>query len=210
MRGDALQTFRNTSSRNRETVAEILTVFRRKYVKPESMVLAICKIRHLVFNPANQKVIYFLDELQKLAENAFKVAAQAIIEHFIYAKIPPHLEKPINQVHLEKGTYEQTVSHLEKKLEPNGLDDRDKLQMNTVTKQVTQQKPEKPKLTCHHCKKPGQHKKPVPSTQTRKRQSPKKTRIVLTITTILILAKQTLTPTIKFLRIPTQTTQLLK
>ena len=38
MRGDALQTFKNISSRNRENLAEILTVFGRKYVKPQSMV----------------------------------------------------------------------------------------------------------------------------------------------------------------------------
>ena len=40
MRGDALQTFRNISSRNRENLAEILTVFRRNYVKPQSMATA--------------------------------------------------------------------------------------------------------------------------------------------------------------------------
>ena len=34
MRGDALQTFKNISSPNRENLTEILTVFRRKYVKP--------------------------------------------------------------------------------------------------------------------------------------------------------------------------------
>ena len=36
MRGDALQTFKNITSPNRENLAEILTVFRRKYVKPQS------------------------------------------------------------------------------------------------------------------------------------------------------------------------------
>ena len=39
MRGDALQTFKNISSRNRENLTEILTVFRRKYVKPHSMAM---------------------------------------------------------------------------------------------------------------------------------------------------------------------------
>ena len=33
MRGDALQTFKNITSSNREKLGEILTVFRRKYVK---------------------------------------------------------------------------------------------------------------------------------------------------------------------------------
>ena len=35
MRGDALQTFKNISSPNRKNLTEILTVFRRKYVKPQ-------------------------------------------------------------------------------------------------------------------------------------------------------------------------------
>ena len=34
MRGDALQTFKNITCPNRENLGEILTVFRRKYVKP--------------------------------------------------------------------------------------------------------------------------------------------------------------------------------
>ena len=97
MRGDALQTFKNITSLNRENLGEILTVFRRKYVKPQSMVTAKHKFQQLVFNPVNQKLIDFLDELQKLAEDAFGVATQAIIEQFIYAKMPPHLKKSITR-----------------------------------------------------------------------------------------------------------------
>ena len=81
MRGDALQTFKNISSPNRENLEEILTVFRRKYVKPQSMATAKHKFPQLVFNPVNQKLIDFLDELQKLAKDAFGVAAQAIIDN---------------------------------------------------------------------------------------------------------------------------------
>ena len=150
MRGDALQTFKNITSPNRENLAEILTVFRRKYVKPQSMATAKHKFQRLVFNPAIQKLIDFLDELQKLAKDAFGVAAQAIIEQFIYAKMPPHLKKSINQAHLENGTYEQIVSHLERELELNGLEAPDEMQLNTVMQQDTQQNSEKPKPTCHH------------------------------------------------------------
>ena len=57
MRGDALQTFKNISSSNQENLAEILTVFRRKYVKPQSMATAKHKFQQLVFNPGNQKLI---------------------------------------------------------------------------------------------------------------------------------------------------------
>ena len=132
MRGDALQTFKNISSPNRENLTEILTVFRRKYVKPQSMATAKHKFQQLVFNPTNQKLIDFLDELQKLAKDAFRVDAQAITEQFIYAKMPPHLKKSINQAHLQNGTCEQIVTHLERELELNSLEYPDETQMNTV------------------------------------------------------------------------------
>ena len=155
MRGDALQTFKNITSPNRENLGEILNVFRRKYVKPQSMATAKHKFQRLIFNPANQNLIDFLDELQKLAKDAFGVEAQAIIEQFIYAKMPPHLRKPINQAHLENGTYEQIVSHLKRELELNGLEAPDEIPINTVTQQAPQQNSNKPRKTCHLCKKPG-------------------------------------------------------
>ena len=133
MRGDALQTFKNLNSPNRENLTEILTVFRWKYVKPQSMATAKHKFQQLFFNPANQELIEFLDELQKLANDAFGVAAQAIIDQFIYAKMAPHLKKSINQAHFENGTYEQIVTHLERELELNNLELPDETQMNTVT-----------------------------------------------------------------------------
>ena len=132
MRCDALQTFKNISSRNPENLTEILTVFRRKNVKPQSMATAKHKFQQLVFNPVNQKLIDFLDELHKLGKDAFGVAAQAILDQFIYAKMPPHLKKSINQAHLENDTYEQIVTHLERELELNSLEYPDETQMNTV------------------------------------------------------------------------------
>ena len=56
MRGDALQAFTNIIHPNRENLDEILTVFRRKYLKPQSMAAANHKFQHLVFNPGNQKL----------------------------------------------------------------------------------------------------------------------------------------------------------
>ena len=173
MRGDALQTFKNITNPNRESLGEILAVFHRKYEKPQSMATAKYKFQRLVFNPANQKLIDFLDELQKLARDAFGVAAQAIIEQFIYVKMPRHVKKSINQAHLENGTYEQIVSHLERELELNGLEAPDEMPLNTVTQQAPQQNSNKPKPTCHHCKKTRSLSKSVPSTQTRKRPDPK-------------------------------------
>ena len=133
MRGDALQTFRNISSPNWENLAEIMTVFRRKYVKRQSIATAKHKFQQLVFNPGNQNSIDFLNEVQKMAKETFGVAAQEIIQQFINAKMPPHLKNSINQVHLlQNSPYEQIVTSLEKELQLNSLDAHDKTQMNIV------------------------------------------------------------------------------
>ena len=71
--------------------------------------------------------------------------------------MPPHLKKTINQAHLENGTYEQIVSHLERELELNGLEAPDENLINTVTQQAPQYNSEKPKPTCHHCTNPGHY-----------------------------------------------------
>ena len=46
--------------------------------------------------------------------------------------MPPHLKKSINQAHLENGTYEQIVTHLQRGLELNSLEYPDETHMNTV------------------------------------------------------------------------------
>ena len=97
------------------------------------MAAAKHKLQQLVFNPANQKLIDFLDELQKLANDAFGVDAQAIIQQFIYAKISPHLKNLTNQARWENGTYEQIVTHLERELELNSLEYPDATQLNNAT-----------------------------------------------------------------------------
>ena len=158
MRGDALQIFKNINGPTGENLGETLAVFRRKYVKPQSMATTKHKFQKLVFNPANQKLVVFLDEIQKLAKDAFGIAAHAIIEQFIYTKMPPHLEKSINQAHLEIGTYEQIVTHLERELELNGLEAPDELQINTVSHNTVNANADRAEPTCHCCKKPGQYK----------------------------------------------------
>ena len=122
------------------------------------MATAKHKFQKLVFNPANQKLVDFLEELQKLAKDAFGKAAHAIIEQFIYAKMPPHLKKSINQAHLENGTYEQIVTHLDRELELNVLEAPDEQQINLVSQHATNIKADRPKPTCHHCKKPGHYR----------------------------------------------------
>ena len=100
MKGDALQAFKNINGPTRENLGESLAVFRRKYVKHQSMATAKHNFQKLVFKPGNHKLVDFLDELQKLAKDAFGIPAHAIPEQFIYTKMPPNLRKSINQAHL--------------------------------------------------------------------------------------------------------------
>ena len=72
-----------TSMAQRESLGEILAVFRQKYVKPQSMATPKNKLQKLVFNPVNEKLVDVLDELQKLAKDSFGVAAHAIIEQLM-------------------------------------------------------------------------------------------------------------------------------
>ena len=65
------------------------------------MATAKHKFQQLVFNPANQKVFDYPDELQKLAKDAFGVAPQAIIEHSIYANICQNASPPEEIKHPE-------------------------------------------------------------------------------------------------------------
>ena len=50
------------------------------------------------------------------------------------------------------------MRNLEKDLELNDLEEPAELQMNTVTQHVTKSKLEKPKPTCHNCKKPSHYR----------------------------------------------------
>ena len=72
--------------------------------------------------------------------------------------MPPHLKKSINQAHLENGTYEQIVTNLEKEIELNGLEAPDKQQVNSVSQHATNNNADRPKPTCHHCKKSGNYR----------------------------------------------------
>ena len=80
LRKNALQTFRNINSANRQTLEDVLAVFRRKYVKPESQATAKHKWHKLVFDPNTMKHPDFLEELNQGAEKAFGENAQAMID----------------------------------------------------------------------------------------------------------------------------------
>ena len=117
--------FRNINSANRQTLEDILAVFRRKRVKPESEATAKHKWHKLVFDPNTMKLPDFLEELNEGAEKTFGKHAQAMIDSLLYAKLPPKLKRSVNMARLENVTYEEIVTHLERELELNGLAEGD-------------------------------------------------------------------------------------
>ena len=158
LRKEALQTFRNISAVNRKTLDDVLIVFRRKYVKPESQATAKHKWHKLTFDPTTKSLPDFLEELNECAERAFGDNAQHMIDSLLYAKLPPHLKRSLNLAYLENGTYDQIVAHLERELELSGLESDGELTIPTMTAvppNDNQQKTEQTKVVCHYCKKPG-------------------------------------------------------
>ena len=158
LRKDALQTFRNISALNKKTLDDMLIVFRRKYVKPESQATAKHKWHKLTFEPNTKSIPDFLEELNECAERAFGDNAQHMIDSLLYAKLPPHLKRSLNLAYLENGTYDQIVAHLERELELSGLENDGELTIPTMTSvppNDNQQNTEQTKVVCHYCKKAG-------------------------------------------------------
>ena len=96
LRGLALKTFKNIQQTPTTTLRGILKDFRRKYVKPKSSVSAKHRFKRLSFEPENQKLPDFIEELQESAEKASGDNANQMIEDLLYAKVPPHMGK--NQI----------------------------------------------------------------------------------------------------------------
>ena len=160
LRKNALQTFRNISSSNRQTLEDVLVIFRRKYVKPESQATAKHKWHRLVFDPNTMKLQDFLEELNQGAEKAFGDHAQKMIDSLLYAKLPPKLKRSVNMARLENGSYDEIVAHLERELELNALEESDDLPMATMTSSTTKSKTplttgQMSDITCNYCKEKG-------------------------------------------------------
>ena len=160
LRKGTLQTFRNISTANRQTLEDVLVVFRRKYVKPESQATTKHKWHRLVFDPNTMKLPEFLEELNQRAEKAFGDKAQKINDSLLHAKLPPKLKRSVNKARLENGPYDEIVAHFESELELNALEESDDLPMATMTSSAS-----KPKttlsngpssdFTCNYCKEKG-------------------------------------------------------
>ena len=152
---NALQTFRNISSANRQTLEDVLGIFRRKYVKPESQATAKHKWHRLVFDLNTRKLPDFLEELNQGAEKAFGDHAQKMIDSLLYAKLPPKGKRSVNVARVENGSYDEIVARLERELELNALEESDDRPMATMTSSSAKPKTPLSDITCNYCKEKG-------------------------------------------------------
>ena len=88
LRKQALKSFRNISASNKKTLDDLLLVFRRKYVKPESQATAKHKWHKLTFDPNTKSLSDFLEELNQCAERAFDDNNQHMIDSLLYIATP--------------------------------------------------------------------------------------------------------------------------
>ena len=86
------------------TLNDVLIVFRRKYVEPESQATAQHKWHKLTFDRNTKSLPDFVEELNECAEKAIGENAQHMIDSLLYAKLPPHLTRSLNVAYLENGT----------------------------------------------------------------------------------------------------------
>ena len=121
LRGDALQAFCNIEDSKKDSLDDIMTIFKRRFGDYLSMAKARCEWDSLKFDPTTQKLHEFLDVLQKTANEAFGSEAQQFIDKTIYAKMPDHVKKILNRAYLEDKPYNDIVLHLEREMRLNGL-----------------------------------------------------------------------------------------
>ena len=103
------------------------------------------------------------------------------------------------------GTYEQFFTHLERELELNGLEAPDEQQVNIVSQHATHINADRPKPTCHYCKKPGHYRNQCRLLK-KQREQMKRLKIILEIETVTPI---TLSQTTKPTKITTSTTKIV-
>ena len=84
-----------------------------------------------------------------------------MIDSLFYAKLPPKLKRLVNMARLENPTYKEIVTHLDRELELNGLEEGDDLPVPTMSTAPTATGPGNglissgidPGITCNYCNK---------------------------------------------------------
>ena len=134
LRGDALQAFCNIEDSEKDSLDEIMTIFKRRFGDYLSMSKARCEWDALKFDPSTQELHKFLDVLQKTAKEAFGSEAQQFNDKAIYAKMPDHVKKILNRAYLEDKPYNDIVLHQEREMRLNGLGAPDEVTLVPLNK----------------------------------------------------------------------------
>ena len=134
LRGDALQALCNIEEAKKDSLEEIMTIFKRRFGDYLSMAKAGCEWDALRFDPSTQKLHEFLDVLQKTAKEAFESEAQQLVDKTIYAKMLDHVKKILNRAYPEDKLYNDIVLHLEKGMRLNGLGAPDEVNLVPLNK----------------------------------------------------------------------------
>ena len=156
LRGDALKAFRNIEDSRKDSLDEIMMIFKRRFGDYLSMAKARCEWDALKFDPSTQKLHEFLDVLQKTAKEAFGSEAQQFIDKAIYAKMPHHVKKILNRAYLEDKPYNDIVLHLEREKRLNDLGTPDEVTLvplNKVEPAATKTEPKQAENPTHNTKK---------------------------------------------------------
>ena len=96
--GEALKTFMKMTEATRGHLNDILAGFRRRCVRQRSVAAARCKWENLSFNPSQQTFPDFLEQYQKLAQEAYGEDAPRFIEtSFCH----PTFKRVLNKARLE-------------------------------------------------------------------------------------------------------------
>ena len=175
-----MQTFWNSNSTNRQTLEDLLVIFRRKYVKPESHATSKHKWHTLIFDPNTMKLPDFLEELNQGTEKTFGENAKSMIDSFLYAKLPPKLKQPVNMALLENGAYDDIVVHLERELELIALEESYDLPIATRASESTSSRnllsnsiDSNKDAQCSYCKAAGHFNKNCTQLKTKKEMEDK-------------------------------------
>ena len=134
LKEDALQAFCNIEDSKKDSLDDIMTIFKRRFGDYLSMAKTRCECDSLKLDPATQKLHEFLDVLQKTAKEAFGSEAQQFIDKATYAKMPDHVKKILNRAYLEDKPYNNIVLHLEREMRLNCLGAPDEVTMVPLNK----------------------------------------------------------------------------
>ena len=167
LRGDALQAFCNIEDSKKDSLDEIMTIFKRRFGDYLSMAKKDVSGTHSSSTSQNKNSTNFWTHSKKTAKEAFGTEAQLFIDKNIYAKIPDHVMKILNRAYLEDKTYNDIVLHLEREMRLNGLGAPDEVTLVPLNKiepaQPETKPPENnPQMTkkgyCFYCNKFGHFK----------------------------------------------------